>query len=138
MEMSRNQENFIILTVVYDELNDFSYGDKKDFRDARDLIGELSECSYDEVSDYIKVSVALTLQNYGKIRSAFLPFLRDWKWERLPLLTQAILLTAYAHFYFVEKVDKKIVINTAVDFAKKYVDEKQGKFINAILDGVLK
>ena len=138
MEMSRNQENFIILTVVYDELNDFSYGDKKDFRDARDLISELSDCSYDEVSDYIKASVALTLQNYGTIRSAFLPFLKNWKWERLPLLTQAILLTAYAHFYFVEKVDKKIVINTAVDFAKKYVDEKQGKFINAILDGVLK
>lgn len=138
MEMSRNQENFIILTVVYDELNDFCYGDKKDFRDARDLISELSSCSYDEVSDYIKASVALTLQNYGTIRSAFLPFLRDWKWERLPLLTQAILLTAYAHFYFVEKIDKKIVINIAVDFAKKYVDEKQGKFINAILDGVLK
>ena len=44
---------------------------------------------------------------------------------------------SYAHFYYVEKVDKKVVINTAVDLAKKYVEEKQAKFINAILDGVL-
>ena len=43
----------------------------------------------------------------------------------------------YAHFYYVEKIDKRIVINTAVELAKKYIEEKQAKFINAILDEVL-
>ena len=47
---------------------------------------------------------------------------------------------SYTHFYYVEKgkVDKKVVINTAVELAKKYVEEKQAKFINAILEKVLK
>ena len=66
--------------------------------------------------------------------NAYIPHLRNWKWERLPLLTQAILLMSYAHYYYIEKVDKKIVINVAVDLAKKYIDDKQAKFINAILD----
>ena len=45
---------------------------------------------------------------------------------------------SYTHYKFIEKVDKKVVINVAVDLAKKYIDDKQAKFINGILDsGVL-
>ena len=137
MEMNRNQQHFIIMTVIYDELNDYFIGGGKSFRDARELTSELCECSFEEVDPYIQNSIAQTLNNYGAIRDAFIPFLKNWKWDRLPLLTQAILLMSYAHFYYVEKVDKKIVINIAVTLAKKYIDEKQAKFINAILDGVL-
>ncbi len=137
MEMNRNQQHFIIMTVIYDELNDYFIGGGKSFRDARELTSELCECSFEEVDPYIQNSIAQALNNYGAIRDAFIPFLKNWKWERLPLLTQAILLMSYAHFYYVEKVDKKIVINIAVTLAKKYIDEKQAKFINAILDGVL-
>ncbi len=46
---------------------------------------------------------------------------------------------SYAHYKYVEKVDAKVVINVAVELAKKYIDDKQAKFINAILDnGALK
>ncbi len=138
MEINRNQQHYIIMTVIYDELNDFLIGGGKTFRDARDLTSELCGCEYDEVDNYIKVSIAAVLNNYGVIKSAFEPYLVNWKWERLPLLTQAVLLMSYAHFFFVEKVDKKIVINVAVNLAKKYIDEKQAKFINAILDRILK
>ena len=76
---------------------------------------------------------------YGEIVKAFTPYLINWKWERLPLLTQAILLMSYAHYFYIEKVERTVVINVAVNLAKKYIDDKQAKFINAILDaGVLK
>ena len=138
MEINRNQQHYIIMTVIYDELNDYLIGGGKTFRDARDLISELAETDYENVDPFIKQSVAQTLNNYGAIKQAYEPLLKNWKWDRLPLLTQSILLMSYAHFYQVEKVDKKVVINIAVNLAKKYVDEKQSKFINAILDGVLK
>ena len=138
MAISRNQSHFVIMTVIYDELVDFVMGGGASSRNANELIEEIAETPFDEVDPYIKRSVALTMQHYGEIVDAFRPMLVNWKWERIPLLTQAILLMSYAHFYFVEKVDKSVVINTAVDLAKKYVEEKQAKFINAILDGVLK
>ena len=137
MEINRNQQHYIIMTVIYDELNDYVSGSQT-FRDARDLTSELCEQPYDEVDDYIKSSIAFSLQKYGEIVKAFQPYLKNWTWDRLPLLTQAILMMSYSHFYYVEKVDKKIVINIAVELAKKYIDPKQAKFINAILDGVLK
>ena len=124
------------MTVIYNELSDFSLGDGKEVRDARELISSLCECPYSEVSEYVKKTVSYALNNFGAIKDVFIPKLNNWKWERLPLLTQAILLMSYAHMQ-IEKVDKKIVIDVAVNLAKKYVEPKQGKFINAILDGVL-
>lgn len=137
MAISRNQSNFIIMTVVYNELVDFVIGKSQYFRNANELIEELTQLPFNEVDDYIKNSVALSLKSYGKARELFEPKLVDWKWERIPLLTQAILIISYAHYYCVEKVDKRIVINTAVDLAKKYSEPKQAKFINALLDGAL-
>ena len=136
MALSRQQEHFVVMTVIYNELSDFALGDGKTFRDAKELISSLCECPYSEVSEYVKKTVAYALNNYGAIKDVFIPKLNNWKWERLPLLTQAILLMSYAHMK-VETVEKRIVIDVAVNLAKKYVEPKQGKFVNAILDGVL-
>ena len=139
MEISRNQQHYIIMVAIYNELTDFTFGDKQVNRSAEDVISSLCECDIKDVPPYIVDTVMVSLSKYGEIKTAYAPYLKNWKWERLPLLTQAILLMSYSHFYFIEKVDKVVVINTAVELAKKYIDDKQAKFINAILDaGVLK
>ena len=136
MALSRNQEHYVIMTVIYDELSDFVYGASDSFRDARQLIADISGIAYSDNSDYLKNVIAYSLNHYGEIKDVFAPHLVKWKWERLPLLTQSILLMSYSHSK-VEEVDKKVIINIAVDLAKKYIDPKQAKFINAILDEVL-
>ena len=136
-KISRNQENFIIMTVIYDEIADFTAGKDQPFRDVNEIILQITDIPLAEHSVYVQNMIANVLNHYGEIISVFQPKLRDWKWERLPLLTQAVLLMSYAHFYYVEKIDKRIVINIAVELAKKYIEEKQAKFINAILDEVL-
>ena len=136
-KISRNQENFIIMTVIYDELADYVAGKNQPFRDVNEIILEITDIPLKEHSDYVQNCIASVLNHYGEIVNAFLPKLNNWKWDRLPLLTRSVLLMSYAHFYYVEKIDKRIVINVAVELAKKYIEEKQSKFINAILDEVL-
>ena len=136
-KMSRNQENYLIMTALYDEIADFKSAGQN-FRDVNEIFEELTEKPFVEQSDYVQNTVSSVLNHYGEIIEKFTPHLKNWKWDRLPLLTQAVLLMSYAHFYYVEKIDKSIVINVAVELAKKYIEEKQAKFINAILDGVLK
>lgn len=139
MEISRNQQHYIIMVAIYNELTDFTFGDRQVNRSAEEVISSLCECNIKDVPSYIIDTVMVSLSKYGEIKTAYVPYLKNWKWERLPLLTQAILLMSYSHFYFIEKVDKIVVINAAVELAKKYIDDKQAKFINAILDaGVLK
>ena len=136
-KISRNQENFIIMTVLYDEIADQSVGKGENFRDVNEIILEITEIPFNEHSAYVQNMISSVLTHYGEIIAKFHPYLNNWKWERLPLLTQAVLLMSYAHFYYVEKIEKSIVINVAVELAKKYIEEKQAKFINAILDEVL-
>ena len=134
MELSRNQEHFIIMTVIYNELTDFTFGEGKLVRSADDIIHSMCE----QASPFVTDCIMISLQKYGEIKSAYIPYLNKWKWERLPLLTQAILLMSYTHYKFLGPVDKSIVINIAVTLAKKYIDDKQAKFINGLLDsGVL-
>lgn len=135
-KISRNQENFIIMTVIYDELTDYTAGNSN-FRNVNEIISQITDIPLAEHSNYVQNMISNVLLHYGEIVSAFQPHLRDWIWDRLPLLTRAVLLMSYAHFYFVEKIDKRIVINVAVELAKKYIEEKQAKFINAILDEVI-
>ena len=127
------------MTVIYDEIADQTSSRTNNFRDVNEIITGMTDegLTFEQHSPFVQNMISLTLNNYGSIVSAFEPHLRNWKWDRLPLLTRAVLLMSYAHFYYVEKIDKRIVINTAVELAKKYIEDKQAKFINAILDEVL-
>lgn len=138
MPITRNQSHHLVMTVIYNELVDYNFGDGSFVRDAREMLVEYFQAPLEEIDPIVINTVVYALQKYGDIVAAYTPYLRNWKWERLPLLTQSILLMSYSHFYYAEKVDKKIVVNVAVDLAKKYIDDKQAKFINGILDGVLK
>ena len=127
------------MTTIYMELNDFNYGDKSDPRSAKEIMLSLLKEEYNEtiLPPFIEDMVNVSLLHYGEEVEIFSKHLKDWKWERIPLLTQAILLMSYTHFKYIETIDKAIVIDVAVKLAKEYIEEKQAKFINAILDEVL-
>ena len=63
--------------------------------------------------------------------------METWTFKRLNRLNQAILLMSCAHFFEVKDADKAVVINVAVTLAKRYLDDNDYKFVNAILDNVL-
>ena len=106
------------MTIIYDELVDFSTNVSKWNATLANLISEMCDQPYDEVDDFIKNVVILSLTKYGIIRDAY-PLLKELEVGETPLLTQAILLMSYAHYYFVEKSDKRVVIDVAVNLAKK-------------------
>ena len=138
MSLSRNRQNYIIMSVIYIELNDFNYGEKGLSRKAKELMYEMvEEEGESSIPPFVEDMVNVTLMNYGEIVNKLTPYLKAWKWERIPLLSQAILLMSYTHYYKIEKVAKAIVIDVAVNLAKQYVDEEQAKFINGLLDNAL-
>ena len=119
-------------------INYFNYGEKDLSRAAIDMMENMcNDYGEDKVPLFVLDMVNVSLLTYQEAKVAFSKNLVDWKWERLPLLTQAILLMSYTHFYKIEKISKAIVIDVAVNLAKEYIEEKQAKFINGILDKVL-
>ena len=61
----------------------------------------------------------------------------DWKIGRLPAITKAILRAAISVLAFdEEKLPKQVVISEYVNIAGGFLDEKEVKFVNAILDKI--
>lgn len=149
MNISRNIENFIIMTVIYDELIALEYSESNYMRSTEEIIEAIYNFEDDEssenvfnnkkldpkqISQFVIQSIQNSLKNYNEIKKTFIPLLKNWSWSRIPCLTKAILVMSYARYYYGDKADKKIIINIAVNLAKKFSDEKQSKFINAILE----
>lgn len=61
----------------------------------------------------------------------------DWKLERISKIDLAILKLAIYELKYTE-VPFKVVINEAVELAKKYGEESSKKFVNGILASVVK
>lgn len=61
----------------------------------------------------------------------------NWRFERLAAIDRAILRLAI-HEMNGKETPSKVVLNEAVDLAKKYSSEESGAFVNGILDAVRK
>lgn len=69
------------------------------------------------------------------IRAELGPLLRGWRWERLALVDQAILLLAALEMkYLRPPISYKVVIDEYVEIAKTVGHEESFSFINGVLD----
>lgn len=66
--------------------------------------------------------------------------LKNWSMNQLNVVDKNILRLAIAEYFYdsTEKLDRKIIINEAVELAKIYGGEKSYRFVNGILDKILK
>lgn len=68
---------------------------------------------------------------------SYIPFLDNWKPERLSIMVKLIL--RYAVWEIDQKeLDPKIIINEAIELAKQFAEKDAYKFINGILDKYIK
>lgn len=84
---------------------------------------------------YVRDIVNGVLENKDSIDKIINKYLENWDLERLGKTDRAILrLSTYEMLYY--NTPKIVVINEAVELAKKYSDEKVVKIINAVLDKI--
>ncbi len=81
----------------------------------------------DGVSQNLEMLNLVVLQNLKK----------GWTLKRLNTIDHAILLVACYEILFTN-LDRRIIINEAIENSKIYCDDNRFKFINAILDKVEK
>ncbi len=70
----------------------------------------------------------------GKIEGAA----QNWRLARLSATDRNLLRIAAYEMFFCDDVPAQVAINEALEVAKKYGDNDSPKFINGILDALLK
>jgi len=61
-----------------------------------------------------------------------------WRFTRLSPVDRSILRLAVYHLKFCPDIPPKVVINEAIELAKKFSSEKAPSFVNGVLDAILK
>ncbi len=89
-----------------------------------------------EVREYAERIVQGTLLHRTEIDSLLSKYAEHWGLHRMAVVDRNILRFATFELLFVEDVPPKVVINEAVNIAKKFSQEDSGKFVNGILDKI--
>ena len=103
-----------------------------------DLFLEAEEITEEKVKQIIKEDVENINKNLEEILVHISNNLKaDWKLERISKINISVLkLAIYEMLY--KKVPFKVVINEAVELAKKYGDDNSKSFVNGILASIVK
>ncbi len=133
--LSRNKQQELIMISIYDALiyitNDMTFS-------LEEILKGVYQCEYDDIPLFSKEVIIKSLSKYNEIVPIFQANMPKWKFDRINNITKALLLMSYTQNKLIEeKVDKKVVIDVSVRLAKKYLENTDYKFVNAILDNTL-
>ncbi len=93
----------------------------------------------DEGSDVKKFSFDIiknTRQNISKIDDTIKQAAEHWALNRMAIIDRNILRAATYELLFRSDIPASVVINEAIEIAKKYSTEESAPFINGILDKI--
>ena len=133
-ELTRNKEQELIVTSLYDAL---IYVDLNKEFDLKEIMSGVFKLPYEDIPVFSKEVVIKALSHINDMIPIYQERMPTWRFDRINNISKAILFMAYTEMNYVSGGVKSIIIDVSVRLAKKYLDEKDYKFINAILDKVL-
>lgn len=87
---------------------------------------------------YARVLVRGTRSHLDEIDDLIRSQAEHWRLERMPAVDRNILRLAIYEFLYESDVPKLVVIDEAIELAKKFGSKDSGRFVNGLLDGLLK
>lgn len=92
----------------------------------------------EESFEYAKTLVQGTLDSADEVDALIREHAENWRLERMPSIDRNILRLALYEMLHESNVPKVVIVDEAIELAKKYGSENSGRFVNGLLDGVLK
>jgi N utilization substance protein B len=86
--------------------------------------------------EFYKSIYTATISNLAKIDGIISGISLNWEIERMPAVDRAILRMAVCEMMILSSAPVAVIIDEAIELAKKYSTDKSGKFINGVLDNI--
>jgi len=90
------------------------------------------------VQDYTRLLVEGVASRRGRIDDVITAYSGDWPLERMPPVDRNILRLAVYEMLHEQETPKLVVLDEAIELAKKFGSEQSGRLVNGLLDGLLK
>ncbi len=103
--------------------------------DPTEAIGAVLET--DESSPFLTALVTGVTQNITNLDEKISKHLENWTLDRLATIEKVILRISVYEIHYLHDIPESVSINEAVELAKKYGNEKSGKFVNGVLSKII-
>lgn len=90
------------------------------------------------MEDFGKELLYQTIRHNDEFQELIVEKLKNWKEDRVAILDMIILKMGICEFLYFETIPTKVTINEYVSLAKDYSTDKSKRFINGILDRIMK
>ncbi len=106
-------------------------------REPGDALGELvGDGDETEYRAFVKDLVLGTLDNAAEADVLLAPLLEGWTIERLPTIDRLLLEMGTFELRHRPQTPRAVVINEAVELAKKFSTEDSNRFVNGVLNAI--
>ena len=102
-----------------------------------DNITEELDKDFNDDNKFVREIVSLYGENKDSVNSLIDSHLKGYTPERVYKIDRAILATAITELNYYKLTPFKVVVNEAVEMAKKYSTEKSYSFVNGMLKTIL-
>jgi N utilization substance protein B len=105
-------------------------------REPQEVIEEVLEVAQLEpgIANYMRTLVEGVLSHQTtELDPLIEQFARDWTLDRMPIIDRNILRIALYELRYQPTVPTRVVVNEAVELAKKYSTAQSGRFVNGLL-----
>jgi len=92
----------------------------------------------EKVFEFYKTIFSSATANRGKIDGIITATSKNWELERMSAIDRCVLRLAVCEMMFLEDAPVPVIIDEAIELAKKYSTENSGKFVNGVLDTIAK
>lgn len=131
--MGRRVAREVVFKYLFEKDMNKELGFDRDFYSKREDVLELEKAQVGYVLD----TVENVLMNIDKIDKYIEDSIEVWNFERVGSVERALLRYAVYEIKFTD-IGVEIIINEAVELAKRYGEEKSSEFINGVLAKIAK
>lgn len=91
-----------------------------------------------QINPFVKELLQHTIQFQTEIDNLIKETVEHWTFNRIAVLDRNVLRLAIAELLYIDNIPVKVTINEAVELAKRFSTKDSGKFVNGILDKIVK
>lgn len=108
--------------------------------DSLDLMFDdlLQEVTDEESKEFVKSLTLLTIQHRDEYDEMIRQVVKNWEIDRIAVIDRLLIRIATCEMLHFPEIPPKVSINEVIEIAKRYSTDQSDKFINGVLDAILK
>lgn len=108
--------------------------------DSLDLMFDdlLQEVTDEESKEFVKSLTLLTIQHRDEYDEMIRQVVKNWEIDRIAVIDRLLIRIATCELLHFPEIPPKVSINEVIEIAKRYSTDQSDKFINGVLDAILK